>query len=89
MVGISITLEQLRNMIGVHVEHQGISCKVVEVLEDGPALVLISIDENHIQADQYGNPARRVPQTFTVPILSADGSSIHPAYMALDLIDIE
>jgi len=76
-------------MIGIHVNHTGVPCKVVEVLEDGPSLVLISIDENHIQADQYGNPARRVPQTYTVPILTADGGAIHPAYMALDLVDRE
>ncbi len=86
---ITITLEQLRNMIGIHVYHQGVSCKAVEVLEDGPSLVLMSIDEDHIQTDQYGNPARRVPQTFTVPILTADGNSIHPAYIALDLFDSE
>ena len=80
-------MDQLRNMIGVQVYHQGISCKVIEVLEDGPSLVLISIDENYIQADQYGNPQRRVPETFTIPVLTTDGDEIHPAYLALDLMD--
>ena len=81
MSRISISLDQLRNMIGVQVYHQGISCKVIEVLEDGPSLVLISIDENHIQADQYGNPQRRVPETFTIPVLTTDGDEIQPAYL--------
>ena len=89
MSTINITLAQLRNMIGVHVSHQGIACKVVEVLEDGPSLVLVSIDEDHIQTDQYGNPLRRVPQTFNVPVLTADGQTIHPSYLALDLLDAE
>lgn len=87
MPTINITLDQLRNMIGICVTHQGIDCKVVEVLEDGPSLVLTSIDESHIQMDQYGNPLRRVPQTFNVPVLSSDGKTIHPSYLALDLLD--
>ncbi len=88
MSRINISLQQLRNMIGVHVYHQGITCKVLEVLEDGPSLVLISTDEDHIQADQYGNPQRRVPETFTIPVLTSDGQEIHPLYLELDLIDL-
>ena len=84
---ITISLAQLRSMIGIHLYHQGISCKVIEILEDQPALVLVSTDEATIQTDQYGNPQRRVPQTFTVPVLTSDGNNIHPAYLELDLID--
>lgn len=80
-------MDQLRNMIGLRVHYQGIPCQVVEVLEDGPSLVLVSIEEENIQADQFGNPKRRVPQTYTVPVLSADGKSIHPAYLSLDLME--
>ncbi|NOY66283.1 MAG: hypothetical protein GXP13_02585 [Gammaproteobacteria bacterium] len=87
MTNIVITLDQLRGMIGVAVIHQGIPCKIVEVLEDGPSLVLINIDESHIQVNQYGNPLRKVPQTFTVPVLNSAGDEIHPAYLALDLLD--
>ena len=74
-------------MIGVRLHYQGIPCQVVEVLEDGPSIVLVSIDEDNIQADQFGNPKRKVPQIYTIPVLSADGQSIHPAYLSLDLID--
>lgn len=87
MSDIVITLKQLRGMIGIKLFHQGILCQVVEVLEDGPSLVLLSIDGNHIQSDQYGNPLRKVPQTFTIPVLSSDGNEIHPAYLSLDLFD--
>jgi len=89
MSDIVITLDQLRGMIGIQVVHQGVPCKVVEVLEDGPTLVLLSIDESHIQSDQYGNPLRKVPQTFTVPVLNSTGDEIHPAYLALDLLERE
>ena len=87
MSDIVITIDQLRGMIGVRVIHQAIPCKVIEVLDDGPSLVLVSLDENHIQTDQFGNPLRKVPQTFTIPVLSADGSEIHAAYLALELLD--
>jgi len=87
MIDIVITLDQLRGMIGVKVIHQGVACKVVEILEDGPSLVLLSVDDSHIQSDQYGNPLRKVPQTYTVPVLNSSGSEIHPAYLALDLLD--
>ena len=87
MSEINITLDQLRNMIGIKVYHQGIACHIVEVLEDGPSLVLKCLDENHIQANQFGDPSRRVAETFIVPVLSADGTTIHPAYLALDLIE--
>lgn len=87
MANIVITLDQLRGMIGIKVAHQGIPCKVVEILEDGPSLVLLSIDESHIQSDQYGNPLRKVPQTFTVPVINSSDNEIHPAYLALDLLE--
>ena len=87
MSEIVITLAQLRSMIGVRLSHQGIPCRVVEILEDGPSIVLMSIEEQHIQSDQYGNPKRKVPQTFTIPVLGSDGKSIHPAYLELNLLD--
>lgn len=87
MTGISITIEQLRSMIGVHVWHEGVRCEVLEVLEDGPTLILVSIDGDTIQADQFGNPSRRVPTTHTVPVVGSDGATLHPAFVALDLLD--
>jgi hypothetical protein len=89
MSEITITLQQLRSMIGLKVYHLGIPCMIVEVLEDGPSLVLVDQDDDKIQSDQYGNPLRKVPKTFTVPVLTPDGSAIHSAYLALDLISLE
>ncbi len=89
MSEINITLQQLRSMIGLKVYHLGIPCTIVEVLEDGPSLVLIDQDDEKIQPDQYGNPLRKVPRTFTVPVLTSDGKAIHSAYLALDLITLK
>jgi len=84
---VEIGIDQLRSMIGVQVQHEGEHCEVVEVLEDGPALILASIGGNTIQSDQFGNPSRRVPQTYTVPVLAPDGSGLHPAFLALELVE--
>lgn len=81
-----ISIERLRDMIGVQVHHEGVRCEVVEILEDGPTLILTSIGEDTIQSDQFGSPSRRVPQTYLVPVLAADGSGVHPAFLALDVI---
>ncbi len=74
-------------MIGVQVNHEGACCEVVEVLEDGPVLILVSIDGDCIQSDQFGSPSRRVPTTHIVPVLGSDGVSLHPAFIALNLLD--
>ena len=87
MSGIHISIEQLRGMIGVHVHHEGVRCEVVEVLEDGPTLILASIGEDTIQSDQFGSPSRRVPQTYTVPVVASDDTGLHPAFLALELIE--
>ncbi len=85
---LSITVTQLQDMIGIRVRYQGVVCQVLEVLEEGPALVLEDL-ENHtlIQPDQHGEAHRRVPQTYTVQVLSVDSVEFHPAFLALDPLD--
>ncbi len=85
MPEIDISMDQLRNMIGIEVSHRGILCRVIEVLDDGPTLVLQDLDRRDMQTDQFGDPRRRVPATYTVPVLDNEHSSIHPEFLALDL----
>ena len=86
MTEITITIQQLRGMIGLYVIHNGIPCQIIEVLEDGPSIVLQSIsDEGTIQGNQHGDATRRVRETFTIPVLSKDKTEIHPHYLALDI----
>lgn len=83
---IVITLEQLRGMIGLKVRHHGLSCQVIEVLEDGPSLVLQNCKAvSTIQANQFGDANRRVPQTQTIPVLTPDKTELHALFLALDL----
>jgi hypothetical protein len=87
MSEIIITLDQLRSMIGLRLMHQGIACQVIEVLEDGPSLVLQSSHEKPaIQANQHGEANRRTPVTYTIPVLNHDKTELHPQFLALDLI---
>ena len=86
MAEIIITLDQLRGMIGLRLLHQGITCRVIEVLEDGPSLVLQSLNEApRIQPNQHGEAQRRTPVTYTVPVLTREKTELHPQFLALDL----
>ena len=86
MTNISISIEELRGMIGITVCHEGTHCKVVEVIEDGPHLILVDLDLDSIQPDQFGSPHRRVPQTYMIPVLSDETDELHPTYLALEII---
>jgi hypothetical protein len=85
---VELSLEQLRCLIGVKVEHNGTCCEIIEILEDGPTLILQECELHPvIQADQHGEAHRRVPSTQTVPILTADRSELSSAFLGLDLIE--
>lgn len=77
--------EQLESLLGYKTRHQGQACVIHEILDDGRTLVLVCVQQDNIQGDQYGNPRRRVPQTFSIPTIDDDGQSPHPDYLALKL----
>lgn len=89
MSSIVIKVEQLREMLGTCVMHEGVEWRVIEVLEDGPSIVLLNHCHNVVQSDQYGDGYRRVVEHRTIQILTEDGAAIHPDFLALDLIDRE
>ena len=85
---IVITLSQLRGMIGLRVRHEGAEWQVIEVLEDGPSLVLEDLRPTRMpQADQYGETSLWVPQWVTVPVLAEGRRELHPDFLGLDLLD--
>ena len=85
MSELVITIEQLRGMIGVKLCHNNQPCQVVEVLENGPSLVL-QYFENNIQNNQYGDAHRRAPETLCIPVLSEDKKELHNMFLMLNLI---
>lgn len=86
---VHITVEHLRDLIGLRVRHEGVECRVIEVLEDGPSLVLQSELAQSIQPDQYGEAHRWVPHTLTVPIFNDDKTELAPDFASLDLISVD
>ena len=84
MPGIIITLEQLRGMIGIELYHNNRTCQVIEVLEDGPSIV-IQYFNNDIQENQHGEAHRKVPETFCIPVLSSDKTQLSEIFLSLEL----
>ena len=85
---IEMTLTQLRGMIGTRVSHHGEDCEVVEVLEDGPSLVLLPLHrELTIQPNQFGEAPRRTRPSYTIPVLTRERDALSAPFLALELID--
>lgn len=80
-------LQQLRKLIGLEVRHRGVCCRIVELLENEPALVLQACGPSEaIQDNQYGDPHRRVPEVFTIALFDEqDSDECHPDFLALNL----
>lgn len=79
------SLEKLRNLIGQRCDFQGHACRVVEVLKDGPALVLECSEDNQtIQPNQFGDASRRVARTHTLPVFNeGEAGQLHPDFERL------
>ncbi|MCW8841496.1 MAG: hypothetical protein OQK96_11080, partial [Gammaproteobacteria bacterium] len=71
---------ELQRLIGQTVNHYGTSCRVVELLENEPALVLeVCHARSSLQETQYGDPGRRVAEIVTIPLFAEPGSAaLHP-----------
>lgn len=71
--------DRYKALLGQHVTYCGHMYRIVEILEEGPALVLQGCDERRvIQANQHGEPNRRVVQTITVALLNGRGDGYNP-----------
>jgi len=83
----TIKMDNLRNLIGHEVKHEGQDCKIIEILEDDiPAIILQHHDhQTSIQADQHGEAHRKVPITITLPVIDRETGSFHPAFSDLNL----
>lgn len=85
MTSVSL-LSALRSQLGTEVIHQGVHCRLLEVLDDGPLLILEDCEAHTaIQENQYGGLWRRVPQVYTVPVFTAGTCELHPQFVALQL----
>lgn len=70
---------ELRKTIGSHVDYKGADCEIIEILEDGPYLVLRDVAHDAIiQPNQFGEAHRRTPETFTVPVFTKGTQEFNP-----------
>ncbi len=81
------SVQQLRKLIGIEVIHQGLCCRIIEILEHEPALVLQSTGPREgIQDNQFGDPHRRVAEVYTIPLYDElHPGENHPDFLALDM----
>ncbi len=85
---IVYTTEQIRSMIGLRVFFEENHCQIIEILDDGPLLVLQTLEHrSSIQADQHGEAHRKVPKTYTIPILSPDHMEFSGEFLTLEPVD--
>ncbi|HQT25114.1 MAG TPA: hypothetical protein PLK99_00770 [Burkholderiales bacterium] len=66
-------LARLHAMIGRKVALRGARGTVMEILEDGPALV-VQTDTLSIQADSLGYARRKAAETVVVPVFGPEGA---------------
>lgn len=86
MLDKMVDVAKLRNLIGHEVHFDGQRCQIIEVLEDGPAVILQNQDhDTTIQPDQHGEAHRKVPATFTIPVLCQEGEGLNPEFSAMQL----
>lgn len=72
-------INRLHQFIGNSIEHDGKTCRLIEILEAEQALVFVCPNTAPvIQTNQHGEAGRHAPQTYTVPLLSSIGNDLHP-----------
>ena len=84
--------QQARDLLGRAVTYRGHTCRVVELLDDPPALILQdeASGTTDMQANQHGEAHRRVPRTYTVALYhynAAGEREVHPDFRALQPAD--
>lgn len=81
--------DKLKKLLGHTLHYQGVSCRVIEVLSEEPALVLQDAqDRKVIQTTQYGDANCWAPQIFTVTILNPHRDGFNPELPELAALDL-
>lgn len=79
MVAMAIDMEQLYALVGQRVVYGGRHLMVVDVLTEGPSLVLNEPEgAGQIQRNRFGEASRRAPTSWTIPVLDPATGEIHP-----------
>ncbi|HET19713.1 MAG TPA: hypothetical protein ENO16_03800 [Chromatiales bacterium] len=71
-------LQHLEGLLGREALIEGRRLSVVEILREGPALVLRETGVTTLQDNLYGQSRRHAPRHFQVPVVSELGDRLHP-----------
>ncbi|MDM7322642.1 MAG: hypothetical protein P3W87_005065 [Gammaproteobacteria bacterium] len=71
-------LQHLSGLLGREAVIEGRRLCVIEILRAGPLLVLRELGNPILQDNLYGQPRRRAPRHFQVPLVSELGDRLHP-----------
>lgn len=71
-------LNMLEPLLGREALVEGRRLCVIEILREGPTLVLKDAEEAIMQESLYGQPRRRAPRLFQVSLRSETGPHLHP-----------
>ncbi len=76
-------LQQLRSLIGTELRLHGDRHQVIEILPEGPTVVLQALDEEPvIQANAQGEATRRVPRIVEVQAWLGGANALDPRVKA-------
>jgi hypothetical protein len=77
---VSFNPQQIERLLGRRIIYAGTVCQIIEVLGEGPCLVLQDCGhQSVIQADQFGDARRWVPRIFTVALYNLRRDGLNPA----------
>ncbi len=76
-------VDVLQDLIGRHCRHEECHCEIIEILEEGPSIVLYKHSKGEIQCNWFGEAQRRAPKTYTVPLVSSLDDDLHPVVRAV------
>lgn len=80
----AINPHRLQDLIGKRLQYRGSYCQIIDILDEGPALILQDCsDHKTIQANQFGEANRRVSPTFVISLLNVRGDGLNPVLSQL------
>ena len=86
MTTLPVSIAQLQDMIGLHILWHDTRYAIVEVLEDGPALIAQCLaPDAAIQGDMHGRAHRHVQSIVVIKVLTPDRSLLHNDFLDIEL----
>jgi len=82
-----ITLPHLRGLVGLRVSHLGQICRIIEVLDEPPSLVLQPDQPPSLMPDHLGRSFEYSEVSIILPVLTEDQTGLNNALLELDILD--